>query len=99
MHCTFITLLMQLVATGHQAGSPSCLNQHNVDYDYEHDKSLEEKSQRSISQPPSNPGGCCSLTGTFCMTLRQKGICKVQHKYTMQNDKVTTIHYRLISII
>lgn len=80
MHCTFITVLMQLLATGHQAGSPCCLNQDNLDYDYEHDQSLEEKSQRSVSQPPSNLRGRCSLTGTFCMTAKQKGICKVQHQ-------------------
>lgn len=93
MHCTFITLLMQLLATGHQAGSPCSLNQYNVDYDYEHDQSLEEKSQRSIAQPPSNLHGCCSLTCTLCKTAKQKGICKVRQEYTMHNDKVTTIHY------
>lgn len=65
MHCTFITLLMQLLATGHQAGSPCCLNQHNFDYDYEHDQSLEEKSQRSISQPPSNLRDVVALQAHF----------------------------------
>lgn len=54
MHSTFILLLMQLLATGHQAGKPYCLNR------YSHHYGISKVLRREVKQPFAN----CQATYT-----------------------------------
>lgn len=48
MHGTFILLLMQLLATGHEAGKPDCLNR------YSHRYGMSKVLRTKVKRPFAN---------------------------------------------